>query len=168
MYPDYNMYNQYNNFQFNNRAFETNRNPEIINLQEAVDLIGKSIGDEKEDEMFYNEIIKQAPTEKAQNIIANIRNDERKHNAILRSLYAKFTGQMISESNQPEMTKKQERTYIENLEKALFGELEAVIKYRRIMGAMPDNDSYTLIMSIMTDELRHANQYNFLISSLKK
>ena len=54
-----------------------------------------------------------------------------------------------------------------NLEKALFGELNAVTKYRKILGTMPSGDSYTLLMSIMTDELRHAIKYNFLINNTK-
>ena len=36
-------------------------------------------------------------------------------------------------------------------------------KYRRIMGAMPNTKLHTLLMSIMTDELRHASLYNYLI-----
>lgn len=32
---------------------------------------------------------------------------------------------------------------------------------------MPGGDSYTLIMSIMTDEIRHANKYNYLIQNVK-
>ncbi len=58
-------------------------------------------------------------------------------------------------------------SYQENLEKALFGELDAVVRYRRILGTMPSGNSYTLLMSIMTDELRHASKYNFLIHSAK-
>jgi len=57
--------------------------------------------------------------------------------------------------------------YKENLEKALFGELDAVVRYRRILGTMQSGDSYTLVMSIMTDELRHASKYYFLIHSAK-
>lgn len=57
--------------------------------------------------------------------------------------------------------------YKEQLEKALFGELNAVVRYRRIMGTMPSGNSYTLLMSIMTDELRHASKYNFLILNSK-
>ena len=60
-----------------------------------------------------------------------------------------------------------ELNYRENLEKALFGELDAVVKYRKILGTMPSGNSYTLLMSIMTDELRHASKYNFLIHSAK-
>ena len=58
-------------------------------------------------------------------------------------------------------------SYKENLEKALFGELDAVVKYRKILGTMPSGNSYTLLMSIMTDELRHASKYNFLIHNAK-
>ena len=57
--------------------------------------------------------------------------------------------------------------YKSNLEKALFGELDAVVKYRKIMATMPSGSSYTLLMSIMTDELRHATKYNFLIHNAK-
>ena len=39
--------------------------------------------------------------------------------------------------------------------------------YRRNEAQMDSGDSYTLLMSIMTDELRHANKYNFLIHNAK-
>ena len=57
--------------------------------------------------------------------------------------------------------------YQENLEKALLGELDAVVKYRKILGTMPSGNSYTLLMSIITDELKHASKYNFLITTAK-
>lgn len=62
---------------------------------------------------------------------------------------------------------KNNMNYKSNLEKALFGELDAVAKYRKILGTMPSGNSYTLLMSIMTDELRHASKYNFLIQNVK-
>ncbi len=40
-------------------------------------------------------------------------------------------------------------------------------KYRKIIGTMPSGKSYTLLMSIMTDEIRHANKYNFFNSNAK-
>ena len=169
MYSDYyNMYNQYYGFsQPNYRSSEPQmNNEEIITLNQAIGLIRQSVGSEKEDEMFYDILIKQAPTEKEKDIIRSIRNDERKHNQILRRLYYDFTGQML-----PVATMTSESTsstdYKSNLEKALFGELDAVVKYRKIMGTMPNGNSYTLLMSIMTDELRHANKYNFLIHNAK-
>lgn len=166
MYSDYNMYNQYyaasnsigNQIPINNE--------EIITLNQAIELIRKSVGDEKEDEMFYDTLINQAPTEKEKEIIRSIRNDERKHNQILRRLYYEFTGGLLPQDNSKNIANNT-MNYKANLEKALFGELGAVEKYRRIMGAMPNKNSYTLLMSIMTDELRHANKYNFLIHNAK-
>lgn len=166
MYSDYNMYNQYyavsnpigNQIPINNE--------EIITLNQAIELIRKSVGDEKEDEMFYDTLINQAPTEKEKEIIRSIRNDERKHNQILRRLYYEFTGGLLPQDNFKNVANNT-MNYKANLEKALFGELGAVEKYRRIMGAMPNKNSYTLLMSIMTDELRHANKYNFLIHNAK-
>ena len=166
MYSDYNMYNQYyavsnpigNQIPINNE--------EIITLNQAIELIRKSVGDEKEDEMFYDTLINQAPTEKEKEIIRSIRNDERKHNQILRRLYYEFTGGLLPQDNSKNVANNT-MNYKANLEKALFGELGAVEKYRRIMGAMPNKNSYTLLMSIMTDELRHSNKYNFLIHNAK-
>ena len=169
MYQDYyNMYNHYYGFsEPNYRTSEPQTiSGEIITLNQAIELIKQSVGNEKEDELFYDVLIKQAPTEKDKDIIKSIRDDERKHNQILRKLYYEFTGQiippdtLINESNS-------NTDYKSNLEKALFGELDAVVKYRKIMATMPSGSSYTLLMSIMTDELRHANKYNFLIHSAK-
>lgn len=169
MNPDYyNMYNQYyggieQNYRSSNLQ---DTSGEIITFNQAIGLIRKSVGDEKEDEMFYDTLIKQAPTEKEKDIIKSIRDDERKHNQILRRLYYEFTGQMLPADILTTETNSN-INYKENLEKALFGELDAVAKYRKIMGTMPIGNSYTLLMSIMTDELRHANKYNFLIHNAK-
>lgn len=169
MYPNYNMYNQYNAFyDYNYRSTEPTDmySDEIITLNQAIELIRKSVGDEREDELFYDNLINQAPTEKEKEIIKSIRDDERKHNQILRKLYYDFTGQVIPVDMSMENTVGTSN-YKEQLEKALFGELNAVVKYRKIMGTMPSGNSYTLLMSIMTDELRHASKYNFLIHNAK-
>ena len=170
MYQNYNMYNPY--FGFNDYNFRSSEqmvdmyNDEIITLNQAIELIRKSVGNEKEDELFYDMLIKQAPTEREKEIIRSIRDDEKKHNQILRELYFNFTGQIIPPDNSIE-TINDNFNYKEELEKALFGELDAVVKYRKILGTMPSGKSYTLVMSIMTDELRHANKYNFLIHNAK-
>ena len=193
MFPDYNSYNQYYGlndqfggmfggmgggaaFDYRNMMPQSNSNEEIITLSQAIESIRKSIGDEREDELFYDSLIAMAPTENEKNIITSIRDDERKHNKILRELYFSFTGQMFpseqimtqnnntNNNNNNECNENNSKsTYKEMLEKALFSELDAIIKYRRILGTMPSGDSYTLIMSIMTDELRHSAKYNYLI-----
>lgn len=174
MYPDFNMREFYGfdnfgfrgDFNYQNTNQQNTYNSEIISFNQAIDLIMQSVSGEKEDEIFYDILIKQAPTEKEKNIITSIRNDERKHNKILRDLYYSFTGNILPQDMSiPKI--ETDLSYQENLEKALFGELDAVVRYRRILGTMPSGNSYTLLMSIMTDELRHASKYNFLIHSAK-
>lgn len=68
MYPDYyNMYNPYyGGYEPNYRSSELPQfnSGEIITLNQAIALIKQSVGDEKEDEMFYDILIEQAPTDK--------------------------------------------------------------------------------------------------------
>ena len=158
MYPNYYKVNSLSN----NVNRQTN-SEELITFTQAINLIKSSVNDEYEDEMFYNTIINQAPSEKEKNIIRGIRDDERRHNQILRNLYYEFTNKYLPVNNQIGNINTN-MNYKDNLKKALFGELSAVTKYRKIMGAMPTKDSYTLLMSIMTDEIRHANEYNYLIT----
>ena len=162
---NYNMYSPYYDLNCRNMEVQIN-NEEIITLNQAIMLINKSVQDEKSDEIFYDNLIEQAPTTKEKDIIKSIRDDERKHNQILRKLYYEFTGQILPQDTLSSNSK-DNRDYKSNLEKALFGELDAVAKYRKIMGTMPSGNSYTLLMSIMTDELRHASKYNFLIHNAK-
>ena len=189
----------------NNQSTNIYVKEELISLNEAINLIKKSVADEKADEEFYDTLIKMAPNIKSKEIITSIRDDEKKHNQILRDVYFRLTGMRLPSSNQTSNTNNytsnnlnqnnvntlnssksvvsnsstsnnsksttdntmlnSTNSYKNNLVKALFGETEAVAKYRRIMGAMNDNATYTLLMSIMTDEIRHAAKYNYLIAT---
>ena len=132
-------------------------------LKEAIELIKESVGDEKEDEEFYKLLLTLTTNIEDINIINSIIADERKHNQILRNLYFELTGKKLPESRN-ESNVDNMLNYRKNLQKALMGELNAVKRYRKIMAAMPDNQKYALIMEILTDELRHANLYNFLFA----
>lgn len=159
------MYNEYNKYGYYYGYPRCNRNntvvdDELISLDKAVEEILNSIKNEKEDEVFYTNLIEMAP-DYAKDIISSIRDDETRHNEILRFVYSNITGEVAKNSD--ENVQKQEMTYAEGLEKAFFDEIAAVKKYRRIMGAMPNTKLHTLLMSIMTDELRHASLYNYLI-----
>ena len=161
------MYSDYNNYYCifrGNRQDMINFEEELITPYQAIELIRKSIGDERNDELFYDRLIEQAPTEKEKSIIQDIRDNEKKHNMILREVYYDYNSQMLQNNmNMMQENMQNNLSYTENLEKALFGELEAVNKYRKILSAMPQGKCYTLIMSIMTDELRHSAKYNYLI-----
>lgn len=159
------MFNSYdyldNQTYFNDRT-STTENDEIITLNQAIELIKKSVESEKEDEQFYNLLLQQTSSLEAKEIIKSIRDDEKKHNQILRKLYYDFTGQVVPTNTFLNKTENYS-TFNKNLKTAMFGELDAVKKYRKILSTMPSGDSYTLLMAIILDELRHANLYNFLI-----
>ncbi len=164
MYQDYNnIYNRRYGYPYYRRE-KTIIDEEIISLSEALELIKKSIADEKNDEIFYSALIEKAPDDNAKKIITDIRDDEKNHNEILRFIYSNITGEVFSDMNANATNAvNEETTYTQDIESALFGELDAVKKYRKIMGAMPSSKMQTLVMSILTDELRHANKYNYLI-----
>ena len=159
------MYNEYNKYGYYYGYPRCNRNntvvdDELISLDKAVEGLLNSIKNEKEDEFFYTNLIEMAP-DYAKDTISSIRDDETRHNERLRFVYSNITGEVAKNSD--ENVQIQEMTYAEGLEKAFFDEIAAVKKYRRIMGAMPNTKLHTLLMSIMTDELRHASLYNYLI-----
>ncbi len=136
-------------------------------LQEAIASIKKSIEDEKDDEIFYEILLSQAPSEKDKKILQSIISDERKHNSMLKQLYKELTKEAMPNAIMSRSSASSTE-YLKNLEKALFSELTAVEKYRKIMAAMPDKEKYAMIMEIMTDEFRHAHKYNFLITKNMK
>lgn len=150
-----------------NTAFDDNFSRAVDNmdpkLQESLRLILKSIQDEKEDELFYDMLISATNNREEIEIIESIRNDERKHNKLLRDLYFKFTGNMVPETKIP-VKSFGEFNYKEQLVKALMGELEAVSKYQKVMKGFDAMEDHNVILEILTDELRHASKYNYLIT----
>ena len=55
----------------------------------------KQFKGEKEDELFYDYLISVAPTSDEKEIIASIRDDERKHNKLFKMIYKDFTGKEV-------------------------------------------------------------------------
>ena len=153
----------YNNYGYNyDNNLKQFNSDEIIMPADAISLIRSSIEDENNDMAFYDNLIRKAPSQKEKMIIHGIRNEE-KHGQILRKIYYDFTKQNISYQT-PVNYNFQSSSYRDDLEKALFSELAAVKKYRKILSVM-SGDYYTLLMSIMTDENIHAAKYNFLLGN---
>lgn len=136
-------------------------------LEDAIMEIKKSITGEKDDEIFYSILLSQATSESDKRIIQSIINDERKHNKMFKMIYEELT-KMPSPHSTMSRTNNSSTEYLKNLEKALYGELAAVEKYRKIMAAMPDKKKYSMLMEILTDEIKHAIKYNFLITKNMK
>jgi rubrerythrin len=132
------------------------------NFPMAIALIKDAVSSEREDELFYDYLLKVAPSEKDKEIIKDIRDDERKHSRLFREIYCELTGQTLPPPTQAEFTPP--ASYCAGLQQALFGELGAVEKYRMILFAMQDRVHINKMTEIITDELKHANKWNYLYS----
>jgi rubrerythrin len=135
------------------------------NLPAALKLIRNAVAGEREDEMFYDYLITVSPTEEDKNVIRSIRDDERKHFRLFRQMYYELTGQVIPQ--QPESQFEKPASFCDGIQKAFFGELGAVERYRKILFALKYRVHINMITEIITDELKHANKYSFLFSKNK-
>ena len=131
-------------------------------LDQALKLIYNAVQGETEDELFYSYLISIAPTQAEKDIIASIRDDERKHNQMFREIYRFFTGQEIPISENVNFEKP--TSYKQGLKDALFGELSAVERYRDIRAGLPTEYHRDMVFEILTDELKHADKYNYLLT----
>lgn len=131
-------------------------------LEEALTLIKQAVSGEREDELFYDYLIAEAPTEEEKAVIRSIRDDERRHNTMFRAIYKAYTGETLPPSTDTAFERP--ASYGEGLRRALFGELGAVERYRNIRAGLPDRYYRDMVFEILTDELKHASKYNYLIT----
>lgn len=131
-------------------------------LQEALSLIKQAVSGEREDELFYDYLISVAPSREEKEIIQSIRDDERKHNQMFRSMYQAFTGQPVMVQEEVEFEKP--KSYIDGVRRALFGELAAVERYRDIRAGLPIRYYRDMVFEILTDEQKHADKYNYILN----
>ncbi len=132
-----------------------------VSMAEALDLIKAAVEGEREDRMFYDFLISNAPNNKDREIIKGIRDDEIRHAKLFRRLYFELTGKVISPKQEVDFQKP--ANYCEGLIRALMGEQNAVRKYRKILFAMKERSHINTLTEIITDEIRHASLYNLLI-----
>ncbi|MBD3919332.1 ferritin-like domain-containing protein [Paenibacillus sp. PR3] len=135
-------------------------------FQQALAMIRSAVQGERHDELFYEELIRLAPDQMQRNIIASIRDDERGHNQMFRSMYKELTGQEIGPS--PEVPFQKPVSYLDGIVSALFGELSAVEKYRSIWSGLPAGVYQNTLLGIILDEQKHAAKYNYLFALNQK
>ena len=131
-------------------------------LAAAIKIIEQAIAGETEDRMFYEYLIKTAPSMEDKDIIKGIRENEINHAKLFRQLYSKLTGKIPNVAQ--DMTFEKPKTYCEGLRNALKGEQNAVQKYRNILFAMTDRADINTMTEIITDEIRHGILYSYLYS----
>ncbi|MEK4511167.1 ferritin-like domain-containing protein [Paenibacillus sp. FSL K6-2524] len=130
--------------------------------QQALDLIKEAVQGERNDELFYDELIKLAPNSEQASIITSIRDDERGHNYMFRCMYKELTDQDISGISNEQYQRVE--SYLTGLQRALQGELAAVEKYRKIWFGLPVGIYKDTVFGIILDELKHASKYNYLFT----
>ena len=139
-----------------------NEEPQYKTLEEALELVKNAVQGEREDEIFYDYMISVAPTKEEKDIISSIRDDEIKHNKMFREIYYYFTGEELPRNTHADF--KEPENYVEGLRRALFGELAAMERYRIIRAGLPSRYYRDMVFEILTDELKHADKYNYLLS----
>jgi rubrerythrin len=133
-----------------------------VSYQQALDLIKEAVQGERNDELFYDELIKLAPNPEQAAIIASIRDDERGHNQMFRGIYREITGQEIMGISNEQYQRI--NSYVTGLQRALEGELSAVEKYRKIWFGLPNGIYRDTVLGIILDEMKHATKYNYLLT----
>src|SRR5574342_80549 len=109
----------------NNMNYENNPK-----LQQSLMLMKEAVQGEREDQLFYEYLITAAPTQEEKDIIGSIRDDEVKHNQMFKQLYKQLTNSEVPGENGENFVRSD--SYLDGIQKALFGELKAVEKYRII------------------------------------
>lgn len=134
-------------------------------LSKAIQQVKEYIIDETNDADFYTKLIQMAPNDEQKKIIEDIRDDEKIHTQIFRKIFTELTGVVLNTTTQMNNSNMNNSfSYKDGLKKALFGELDAIKKYRETMAYMPNKDLADMFMYVLTDEIRHADKYNYLIN----
>lgn len=130
------------------------------NLAGAIKLIEEAVAGENEDRLFYQYLINNAPSEEDKEIIRGIRENEITHFGLFRQIYSQLTGKMLPVPE--DVTFEEPASYCEGIKKAIKGEQNAVIKYRKILFAMQNRVHINMLTEIITDEIRHGILYNLI------
>lgn len=95
-------------------------------------------------------------------IIIEVENDELGHNQMFKTIYKQLTGEEVPQVE--EKSFEAPASFKKGIEKALKEKLRTVKDYREIMAGLPNNIYREQVLSSLTDELAHANYYNYVYS----
>lgn len=157
----------YKNKEEDNLRFSSGEKKILDNLKKSLESIRNSTLNEAEDEAFYTYLISIAPDNESKEFIQKIKEDEEKHGVLLREVYYDLTGIRIPQST-IQSDENLNSNFLEGLKKAFKGEIAAMEKYRTILQSMEKRQNYDKIFEIMTDEMKHAMKYNYLITKYSK
>lgn len=135
------------------------------NLNEALRMIEEAVMGEASDVKFYEALMKICEKmcgKDDMKIFEGIIADEHKHAQLFRTIYCEITGHVLPEAHADKVNAP--KSCCEGLQEAIFDELMAVEKYRRILYAMQNRKHINMLVEIITDEQKHAQKLNYLYS----
>ncbi len=148
--------------------YPTNTNTNQVYAQQAfqqsLKLIAEAVQGEKEDQIFYDYLISNAPTQEQKEIITTIRNDEIRHNQLYKKMYKELTGQDVTLDNDEEFLPP--ASFEQGIKKAILDEMKAMEKYRVIQQGLQHRYHRDIVFEILTDELKHGSLYNLIFSGI--
>ncbi len=130
-------------------------------LERSLRMILEALEDETHDRMFYHYLLQVAPNSEQSDIIKSIRDDEIKHFAMFRMIYEEI---MCEPPATEQKGFEEPESYCAAIQQAIFGELGAVEKYRKIMFGLRSRRHREMLFEIISDELKHSVKWNFLYS----
>ena len=133
-------------------------------FQQSLKLIAEAVQGEKEDQIFYDYLIANAPTQDQKEIISTIRNDEIRHNQLYKKMYKELTGQEVQLAEEEEFVPP--ASFEQGIRKAILGEMKAMEKYRIIRQGLQHRYHRDIVFSILTDELKHGTLYNLIYTEI--
>ena len=133
-------------------------------LQQSLKLMAEAVQGEKEDRIFYDYLIDNAPTQDQKEIISSIRNDEIRHNQLYKKMYKELTGQEVHIEEEEEFVPP--ASFEQGIKKAILGEMKAMEKYRIIRQGLPHRYHRDIVFRILTDELKHGTLYNLIYTEV--
>lgn len=121
----------------------------------------KAMQGEAEAGLFYERLMRMAPTREEADIIKQIRADEVKHYEAFEELYRRMTGR---NPRVPEPAMPNFRTYMEGVELAFIDELEAYDYYRDLYLSTQNPRIRDIFLDAFTDENEHAQYLHWIYS----
>jgi bacterioferritin (cytochrome b1) len=149
--------------------------PDPTDLQNSINMIGKSIMSKERHLQFFQWLIDHvriselspipsltlSEAKKVITLLEYVRDEELKHAILLQNIYYRLTGTYapLYEGlfNPP-------KNLTAGLENALMENLESIKKYELIMNGLPSSYYRDLFSSIISDELNHIEIYNSLLT----
>jgi rubrerythrin len=145
--------------------------PSPTQLEESIYKIGNSVESDEIIIRYYQWLINHIPiseltseqSDRIRNTLETILIDRINHNNILKDMYYQLTGNVVTivekQFAEPENFK------IEIMEEFVRA-LEGIQKYRLIMFGLPSLYYRDLIYIIISDKIRHASLYNYILTEI--